>query len=123
MASPWTLLVAAAMAAALLPVPASAKTYMVGDGAGWDTGVDYDAWARGKKFKVGDTLVFRYSTPEHDVVQVDARGFAECVAPDNTVLLTSGNDHVVLGQAGRFFFICDTEGECSSGLKLTVNVH
>jgi hypothetical protein len=56
MASPWTLLVAAAMAAALLPVPASAKTYMVGDGAGWDTGVDYDAWARGKKFKVGDTL-------------------------------------------------------------------
>ena len=67
--------------------------------------------------------VFRYSTPEHDVVQVDARGYAECVAPDNAVLLTSGNDHVVLGQAGRFFFICDTEGECSSGLKLTVNVH
>ena len=43
-------------AAALLPAPASAKTYVVGDDAGWDTGVDYDAWARGKKFKVGDTL-------------------------------------------------------------------
>ena len=61
MASPRTLLVAAAMAAvvgaaALLPAAASAKTYVVGDDAGWDTGVDYDAWARGKKFKVGDTL-------------------------------------------------------------------
>ena len=57
MASPRTLLLAAAMAAALLPAPASAATYMVGDAAGWDNGVvDYDAWARGKKFKVGDTL-------------------------------------------------------------------
>ena len=57
MASPRTLLLAAAMAAALLPAPASSATYMVGDAAGWDNGVvDYDAWARGKKFKVGDTL-------------------------------------------------------------------
>ena len=67
--------------------------------------------------------MFRYSTPEHDVVQVDARGYAECVAPDNAVAMTSGNDHVVLGQAGRFFFISDTEGECNSCLKLTVYAH
>ena len=67
--------------------------------------------------------VFRYSTPEHDVVQVDARGYAECVAPDNAVAMTSGNDHVVLGEAGRFYFICQAEGECSSGMRLAVNVH
>jgi hypothetical protein len=24
--------------------------------SGWDNGVDYDAWASGKKFKVGDTI-------------------------------------------------------------------
>jgi len=39
MASPRTLLLAAAMAAALLPAPASGATYMVGDAAGWDNGV------------------------------------------------------------------------------------
>lgn len=43
-------------AAALLPATASATTYMVGDESGWDVGPDYDAWASGKKFKVGDTL-------------------------------------------------------------------
>jgi hypothetical protein len=41
---------------ALLPATASAANYMVGDDSGWDLEVDYDAWARGKKFKVGDTL-------------------------------------------------------------------
>ena len=67
--------------------------------------------------------MFRYSTPEHDVVQVSAIGYAVCAVSDNAVLLTSGNDHVMLGRAGRFFFISDTEGECNSGLKLTVYAH
>ncbi|CAN6286570.1 unnamed protein product [Urochloa humidicola] len=122
------LLVAAAVAAvvgvaALLPATASAATYVVGDGAGWDVAVDYEAWARGKSFKVGDTLVFRYDAlGEKDVVVVDARGYAECAAPDNARALTSGNDHVVLGQAGQFFFICEAEGECESGMKLAVTV-
>ncbi|CAN6281030.1 unnamed protein product [Urochloa humidicola] len=131
MASPnKALLVAAAAVAAvmgvvaLLPATASAATYVVGDDAGWDVAVDYEAWARGKKFKVGDTLVFRYETPsEKDVVQVDAQGYAGCTVPDNGRLMTSGNDHVVLGQAGQFFFICDAEGECDSGMKLTVTAH
>lgn len=60
MASRTSLLVAAAVAVvavfALLPATASAASYTVGDGSGWDNGVDYDAWASGKKFKVGDTL-------------------------------------------------------------------
>jgi hypothetical protein len=42
--------------AALLLATASAKTYVVGDDAGWDVAVDYDAWTSGKNFKVGDTL-------------------------------------------------------------------
>ncbi|CAN6286571.1 unnamed protein product [Urochloa humidicola] len=125
------LLVAAAVAAvvgvaALLPATASAATYVVGDGAGWDVAVDYEAWARGKSFKVGDTLVFRYETPsEKDVVQVDAQGYADCTVPDNGRLMNSGsgNDHVVLGEAGQFFFICDAEGECDSGMKLAVTAH
>ncbi|CAL4936392.1 unnamed protein product [Urochloa decumbens] len=110
--------------AALLPATASAATYVVGDDAGWDTAVDYVAWAGGKKFEVGDTLVFRYDAQgPQDVVVVDARGYAECTAPDNAPALTSGDDHVVLGQAGQFFFICEAEGECEGGMKLAVTVH
>jgi hypothetical protein len=61
MASRKVLLITAATMAvvivgALLPATASAANYMVGDDSGWDLEVDYDAWARGKKFKVGDTL-------------------------------------------------------------------
>ncbi|CAL4936393.1 unnamed protein product [Urochloa decumbens] len=68
--------------------------------------------------------VFRYDAQgPQDVVVVDARGYAECTAPDNAPALTSGDDHVVLGQAGQFFFICEAEGECEGGMKLAVTVH
>ena len=64
MASLATLLIITAVAvavavavAALLPSTVSAAaSYRVGDDSGWEIGVDYDAWAAGKKFKVGDTL-------------------------------------------------------------------
>ena len=58
MASLATLLIITAVAlTALLPATASAAaSYRVGDDSGWEIGVDYDAWAAGKKFKVGDTL-------------------------------------------------------------------
>lgn len=35
---------------------ASATTYTVGDSQGWTTAVDYNSWASGKSFAVGDTL-------------------------------------------------------------------
>jgi hypothetical protein len=66
--------------------------------------------------------VFRYNAGQ-DVVVVDEQSYNDCVDPDNARVLTSGNDHVVLGQSGKFFFICDAEGECESGMKLAVNVH
>jgi hypothetical protein len=40
---------------ALLPETESAVVYTVGDTDGWDLDVDYDDWASGKTFKVGDT--------------------------------------------------------------------
>ncbi|KAJ1293269.1 hypothetical protein BS78_01G054800 [Paspalum vaginatum] len=121
------LIAAAAMAvvvvAALLPAPASAAVYRVGDDSFWDNGVDYDAWASGKKFKVGDTLEFLYSEGSHNVVVVDAQSYAACAVPSNAPTLTSGDDRVALRQPGRWFFICGVEGHCQSGMKLAVNVH
>ena len=52
-----TLIITAVAVAALLPSTVSAAaSYRVGDDSGWEIGVDYDAWAAGKKFEVGDTL-------------------------------------------------------------------
>ncbi|KAL6638014.1 hypothetical protein ACP70R_025586 [Stipagrostis hirtigluma subsp. patula] len=125
-ASHTTMLAAVAVVlavAASLPATASAASYTVGDDSGWDNGVDYDAWARGKKFKVGDTLEFLYSEGFHNVEVVDAQGYADCAAASNAPTLTSGDDTVTLSQPGRWFFICGVEGHCDSGQKLAVNVH
>ncbi|XP_044984313.1 basic blue protein-like [Hordeum vulgare subsp. vulgare] len=110
--------------ATLLPATASAASYTVGDGSGWDIGIDYHAWASGKKFRVGDTLEFLYSLgeAEHNVVLVDAQSFAACTVPSNAPTLTTGDDTVSLTQAGQWFFICGIEGHCQDGMKLAVNV-
>ncbi|PAN44610.1 hypothetical protein PAHAL_9G057300 [Panicum hallii] len=125
MASRATVLIAAAIAVVvLLPATVSAAaSYRVGDDSGWDNGVDYDAWAAGKKFKVGDTLEFLYSEGFHNVVVVDAQSYAACAVPSNAPTLASGDDRVALRQAGRWFFICGVEGHCVSGMKLAVDVH
>lgn len=36
--------------------PAMATEFMVGDKSGWTTNFDYQAWAQGKEFHVGDKL-------------------------------------------------------------------
>ena len=36
--------------------PALGTDYVVGDSSGWTSGVDYDTWAKGKTFDVGDNL-------------------------------------------------------------------
>ena len=47
------ILLAAGFTAAAL---ASATTFTVGESQGWTTGANYDSWANGKSFAVGDTL-------------------------------------------------------------------
>lgn len=51
-------------------VPISLATdYTVGESAGWSLGTDYDSWASGKTFSVGDTLS-KY-THIHSVLEQD----------------------------------------------------
>ncbi|CAL4944807.1 unnamed protein product [Urochloa decumbens] len=55
-------LVAAALAVAFLPAPATATEHWVGDDNGWTLKFNYSAWAETKQFKVGDTLGTQHST-------------------------------------------------------------
>ncbi|XP_066310925.1 basic blue protein-like [Miscanthus floridulus] len=127
MASRTALLITAAMAVvvvgALLPATASAEDYMVGDDDGWHLHVDYNAWASGKTFRVGDKLEFVYSVGYHNVVILDdAASYEACTVPSDALKLTSGDDSYELSDAGEFFFICGFEGHCQSGMKFKVIV-
>uniref|UniRef100_A0A803Q3X0 Phytocyanin domain-containing protein n=1 Tax=Cannabis sativa TaxID=3483 RepID=A0A803Q3X0_CANSA len=67
-----------------------AVDYIVGDSAGWNPAVDFNAWAASKTFTVRDSLVFRYTKGAHNVVQVNQiSDYANCYS-GQSVPLTSG---------------------------------
>ncbi|CAL5037545.1 unnamed protein product [Urochloa decumbens] len=114
-----------ALAALLLVSCASATAatkYTVGDTSGWTTSGDYATWAGGKKFKVGDTLVFTYAGGAHTVDEVSAADYAACSSSNALSSDSAGSTTVTLKTAGKHYFICGVAGHCSSGMKLVVDV-
>ncbi|KAL5580599.1 hypothetical protein UlMin_013041 [Ulmus minor] len=101
----------------------SAVEFNVGDGTGWTINFDYQAWAQGKEFHVGDKLVFKYPNGAHNVLKVNGTGFQQCVAPPDSVPLTTGNDVITLATPGRKWYICGVGQHCEVGnQKLFINV-
>ncbi|KAH0973943.1 hypothetical protein GBA52_015842 [Prunus armeniaca] len=100
-----------------------ATNYVVGDGKGWTINFDYQAWARGKMFYVGDNLVFNYPKGVHNVFKVNGTGFQQCSAPLDSVPLTSGHDVISLATPGRKWYICGVAQHCAmGGQKLLITV-
>ncbi|CAM0875205.1 unnamed protein product [Alopecurus aequalis] len=89
----------------------------VGDSSGWGFGVG--GWPKGKRFRAGDVLVFKYPAGAHTVVAVDAAGYSTCSAPAGAKTYTSGNDRVTLAR-GTNFFICGIAGHCAAGMRIAV---
>ncbi|CAM0913923.1 unnamed protein product [Alopecurus aequalis] len=106
----------------LLPATtAAAKTYMVGDAAGWTKNLEA-TWLAGKTFYAGDVLVFKYDKEHHDVTMLGGKGYARCQVPRHSSLsrvLRTGNDAVTL-RRGNNYFICGQPMHCSNGMKLAV---
>ncbi|KAM3315332.1 hypothetical protein ACQJBY_033828 [Aegilops geniculata] len=119
-----TLLAVAAMA--VLLGTASAVTYNVGDQGGWTLSTDYSSWVSGKKFNVGDEIVFKYSTPAHDVVEVSKAGYDSCSIDGAINTLASGNDVITLNATGTRYFICGVPNHCSptaaASMKVVIDV-
>ncbi|KAK9984525.1 hypothetical protein SO802_034050 [Lithocarpus litseifolius] len=108
-----------------------ATDFVVGDDKGWTTGFDYETWAAGKEFHVGDQLeeinflvqFFKYQKGNNNVLNVNGTGFQQCVAPAGTVPLTSGNDVIPLAASGRKWYICGVPTRCANGKqKLAITV-
>ncbi|GAA0169981.1 hypothetical protein LIER_24348 [Lithospermum erythrorhizon] len=98
-----------------------AADHVVGDKNGWlDILVDYTEWAAGKKFVVGDKLIFNYDTT-HDVAVVDKDGYDACIA--STPPYTGGKTTITLTSPGLKYFICTISDHCSAGgMQLPITV-
>ncbi|KAM1143293.1 hypothetical protein ACFX19_032746 [Malus domestica] len=91
-----------------------ATDYVVGNDKGWTINFDYQAWARGKMFYVGDNL------GAHNVFKVNGTGFQECL---DYVPLTSGRDVINLATPGRKWYVCGVSQHClDAGQKLAITV-
>ncbi|KAJ0982583.1 hypothetical protein J5N97_010838 [Dioscorea zingiberensis] len=101
-----------------------ATEHIVGDDNGWTLNFDYQAWAQGKEFRVGDKLVFKYTQGNHNVYKVGPSDFQACTVPTGAVELTSGNDEIMLMTEGRKWYICGIEDgyHCTMGQKLVIDV-
>ncbi|KAA8518386.1 hypothetical protein F0562_015731 [Nyssa sinensis] len=109
--------------AIVCPAIVSAKEFIVGDDIGWTTNFDYQAWAQGKEFRVGDKLVFQYPAGSHNVFKVNGTDFQNCIVPPLSEALTSGNDTIVLATPGRKWYICGVGEHCAvGGQKLVITV-
>ncbi|BAF21818.2 Os07g0542900 [Oryza sativa Japonica Group] len=109
------------MAVAAVASTAVAKDYTVGGSYGWDTYVDYDKWAAGKTFIVGDTInqqwraAFKYE-PYHNVVEVPAEtDYDGCVSTNPVSVHSGGNTTFELAAAGTRYFICSIPRHCLNG--------
>ncbi|MED6171388.1 hypothetical protein PIB30_040248 [Stylosanthes scabra] len=111
------------VAVSMIPI-ISSTDFIVGDDNGWTTGFDYQAWAQGKDFHVGDKLVFKYTAGRHNVLKVNGTAFQQCDVPQNsTKPFTAGNDVIVLSSPGRKWYICGVSTHCLNGkMKLAITV-
>ncbi|OEL33027.1 hypothetical protein BAE44_0005954 [Dichanthelium oligosanthes] len=140
---PCLAVVAAVAALAAAPRGADAyKNYTVGDGKGWYDGltlpgVDYQAWADGKNFSLGDFLIFN-TDKNHSVVQTqNGTLYKSCdyndSGPDDTVEWSAAapefsKDAVtvavpLLKEGGTYFFSGNYDGEqCENGQRFAIDV-
>ncbi|PRQ57411.1 putative Blue (type 1) copper binding protein [Rosa chinensis] len=116
---------ALAIAFLILMVAAPAAVYgaehTVGDTQGWNQGVNYDTWASGKTFTVGDTLVFNYDS-SHKVDEVNLADYNGCSSSNSIKTYEDSPTKITLSKAGPSYYICPIPGHCANGMKLLVNV-
>nr|DAD29380.1 TPA_asm: hypothetical protein HUJ06_030848 [Nelumbo nucifera] len=77
-------------------------------------------WAAATRFRIGDSLVWKYDTQKDSVLQVTKEAYTACNTPSLIVAYKDGNTKVELAWSGPFYFINGTEENCQKGEKMTV---
>ncbi|CAK9310397.1 unnamed protein product [Citrullus colocynthis] len=110
-----------------LEYSAAQTVHTVGDSAGWripPNGADfYVTWAAGKTFRVGDSLVFNFTTGLDEVTRVSKRSFDLCSDDDEIGdSIETGPATIPLSSPGEYYFISSEDRHCQQGQKLAINV-
>ncbi|KMZ58607.1 early nodulin-like protein 14 [Zostera marina] len=101
---------------------ATAVEITVGGASDWGLGFNYTTWASSQTFTVGDTLDFKYTPGQHNVLEVTKANYDSCDTSNPISKNTTGNDKVLLTEVGTRYFICGFTGHCAGGMKLAVDV-
>ncbi|KAL8189609.1 hypothetical protein R6Q57_029175 [Mikania cordata] len=100
--------------------------HVVGDSLGWNIppngAADYISWASQKRFIVGDSLFFNFTTGFHNVAEVPQAAYGPCTIANPISIATTGPATVQLTTAGTHYYICTVGTHCQIGQKLTINV-
>ncbi|GER26717.1 early nodulin-like protein [Striga asiatica] len=85
----------------------------------WSSADAVKSWTDGKKFYVGDTLVFK--DPKSDGVYMVSAGhdYENCVTQNGNQI----NGQIKLSEVRKYYFISGYKSDCSSGMKITVDAH
>ncbi|KAK4846580.1 hypothetical protein QYF36_019405 [Acer negundo] len=98
-----------------------AAQHVVGGAQGWDESTDFSSWASAQTFKVGDQLVFKYSSGLHSVVELGSESaYKSCDLGTALDSMNTGKDVVKLDKSGTRYFACGTLGHCDQGMKLKI---
>ncbi|XP_051151372.1 early nodulin-like protein 1 [Andrographis paniculata] len=80
-------------------------------------------WASRTRFRVGDTLEWRYDASKDSVLQVSKRDYVTCTTSSPLITYNDGNNTTArLEQSGPHYYISGAVGHCQMGQKLIVVV-
>lgn len=104
----------------------AATTYDVGGSSGWTIPSSntklYTDWVKATTFKVGDKLVFKFTTNAHNVYRVSKADYDKCVTTTPMEKYETGPATVTLNTTGHHYYICAITGHCSAGQKVSIKV-
>ncbi|KAK0571186.1 hypothetical protein LWI29_012229 [Acer saccharum] len=106
---------------------AEAKDILVGGKAGaWKVpssqSDSLNAWAESTRFRVGDSLVWKYDGAKDSVLQVTKEDYVSCNTTNPIAQYKDGNTKVELDRPGPFYFVSGVKGNCEKGQKFIVVV-
>ncbi|XVF89406.1 hypothetical protein PTKIN_Ptkin19aG0127800 [Pterospermum kingtungense] len=75
-------------------------------------------WAEKSRFRIGDSLVWKYDGAKDSVLQVTKEAYTSCNTSDPIAEYKDGKTKVKLERSGSYFFISGANAHCEQGQKL-----
>ncbi|CAL9244019.1 unnamed protein product [Arabidopsis halleri] len=79
-------------------------------------------WSERTRFKIGDSLWWKYNAENDSVLQVREKDYERCDRSEPIRGYKDGHTNIELKRSGPFYFISGEEGHCQRGEKLRVVV-